>query len=70
MDLSMCVGQPGLHSEFLDRQGYRERPCLKTEQRRKRKRNAFELELMEESGVSGEALQASASGFIFLTWRT
>ena len=33
---SLCVQcQPGLHSEFQDRQGYVERPCLKQQQQQK-----------------------------------
>jgi hypothetical protein len=40
-------GQPGLHSEFQDSQGYTEKPCLKKKKKRKkRKRNYFKMSII------------------------
>ena len=36
---SLCVGgQPNLHREFQDTQGYMEKPCLKKPKKKKKKK--------------------------------
>jgi hypothetical protein len=36
--ISEFEGQPGLHSEFQDSQGYKEKPCLEKPKKKKKKK--------------------------------
>jgi hypothetical protein len=37
--MTLVRGQPGLQSEFLDSQGYTEKPCLEKPKKKKKKKN-------------------------------